>query len=453
MAQEGSTQAVSSAQASERTPQAGKVYIPESSKQQAPGFAHTNYVLRSADGNKPAALTAESVEGVAGPLATVELAETPASMGCLYVQSPSTAGCVPHGLTYGYGGPSSAGYGAIAIVDAYDNPDAASDVAVFNARWPLAATTFTKIYANGNGDCTTPAANAGWALEESLDIEWAHVYAPKAAIILVEASSSSYTDLFYAEQVAFNYIVDHYPAGGQVSNSWQGGEFSTQIADDPFFADWHYVGVTGYTTHIQAFASSGDGGYEGTTAGYPSANPWVISAGGTSVLRSSTNDYFSSESCWSGSGGGESTYETYKTGFTGGNTGPWANFQYPIYGQSNRRTPDLSSNADPASGVYVYSGYNGGWYIVGGTSVSSPSLASMVNRAGNVLGTVFLTPVTGGGDWFNTEENNLLYSQLATATAYKTNFYDVTTGSSGTPAYVSYDLCTGVGSPRGLLGK
>jgi subtilase family serine protease len=453
MAQDGSTQTAAAPQAIERTPQAGHVYIPDTSKEQAPGFAHTNYVLRSADGKMPAALTAEEAEGVVGPLATVELAETPASLGCLYVQSPNTTGCVPHGLTSGYGGPSAAGYGAIAIVDAYDNPDAASDVATFNARWPLAATSFTKIYANGNGSCKTPAANKGWALEESLDIEWAHVYAPDAAIILVEACSSSLTDLIYAEQVAFNYIVDHYPAGGQVSNSWQGGEFSGQIADDEFFADWHYVGVTGYKTHIQAFASSGDSGYEGATTGYPSGNPWVISAGGTSVLRSSTNDYFSSESCWSGSGGGESTYETYKTAFTGGNTGPWANFQYPIYGQSNRRTPDLSSDADPASGVYVYSGYNGGWFIVGGTSVSSPSLASIVNRAGNVLGTVFLTPSTGGSDWFNTEENNLLYSQLATAKAYKTNFYDVTTGSSGTSAYVSYDLCTGVGSPRGLLGK
>ena len=101
--------------------------------------------------------------------------------------------------------------------------------------------------------------------------------------------------------------------------------------------------------------------------------------------------------------------------------GPWANFQYPIFGKSQRRTPDLSSNADPASGVYVYSGFNGGWFVVGGTSVSSPSLAGIVNRAGNVLGSVFLTPVTGGSNWFNTEENNLLYAQLATARAYKAN--------------------------------
>jgi hypothetical protein len=452
-AQNGSTGETVTSETTARSPQAGFVYVPDSSKPKAAGFARTTYVLRSVDGSKPSGLSAALSEQAVGPDATIEMAETPASMGCLYVGSPSISGCVPAGLNGGGGGPSGAGYGAIAIVDAYDNPNAASDVATFNAQWPLAATSFTKIYANGNGSCTAPPPDGGWALEESLDIEWAHVFAPKAAIILVEACSSSYKDLFYAEQVAFTYIRDHYPQGGQVSNSWQGGEFAGQIADDPFFADWNYVGVTGWKTHILAFASSGDGGFEGATAGYPSANPWLISAGGTSVLRDAVTGKFTAEGCWAGSGGGTSSQETYATSFTGGNTGPWADFQYPIFGKGNRRTPDLSSNADPASGVFVYSGYNGGWFVVGGTSVSSPSLASIVNRAGNVLGSVFLTPVTSGGDWFNTEENNLLYAQLATAKAYKSNFYDVTTGSSGAPALTSYDLCTGVGSPRGLSGK
>ncbi len=132
--------------------------------------------------------------------------------------------------------------------------------------------------------------------------------------------------------------------------------------------------------------------------------------------------------------------------------GPWANFQYPIFGQNARVTPDLAFNADPASGVYVYSGYNGGWYTVGGTSVSSPSLASIINRAGNKLGSAFIVPLVDNA-YFTTAENNLIYSQLASATAYKTNFYDVKTGSNGSSAVASYDECTGVGSPRGLLGK
>jgi subtilase family serine protease len=374
--------------------------------------------------------------------------ETPNSMGCLYVKSPATAGCLPNVTG---GGPTAAGYGAIVIVDAFDNPDAASDLATFDAQWPLPAANFTKIYANGDGACTTPPVNANWAMEESLDIEWAHVFAPKAAIVLVEACSNYDTELFYAEQVAFNYIVTNYPAGGQVSNSWSGAEFAGQTADDPFFADFSYNGADGYKTPILALVAAGDAGYGPQ---YPSTSPWVISAGGTSVYRKATNDYYYSEGCWSGSGGGVSAQETYSTSWNGGGMGPWANFQFPIFGQTARITPDLAFNADPASGVYVYSGYNGGWFIVGGTSVSTPALASIINRSNNRLGSVFLTPITGGGDWFNTEENNLIYSQLPGYTAYKANFYDVKTGSNGGPKVVaSYDECTGVGTPRGLLGK
>jgi len=451
MAQAGSTGAVAEQQLVPRAPQAGTVLVPESSKDKPAGFAHTTYVLASEDGNKPAALSTPILRPGATPtgvtpdsLVLIQGPETPNSMGCLYVKNPSTAGCIPNVVG---GGPSAAGYGAIAIVDAFDNPDAATDVTTFNAQWPLAATNFTKIYANGNGDCTTPPVDAGWALEESLDIEWAHVFAPNAAIVLVEACSNSYTDLFYAEQVAFNYIVTNYPAGGQVSNSWAGGEFTGQTADDSYFADKSYS----YKTPILAFASAGDGGYG---ALYPSTNPWLISAGGTSVYRKATNDYYYSEGCWSGSGGGVSAQETYTTTWSGGNVGPWANFQYPIFGQTARVTPDLAFNADPNSGVYVYSGYNGGWFQVGGTSVSSPSLASIINRSNNQVGSVFLHAITGNNAFFAAQENSLLYSQLPAVTAYKTNFYDVTTGSNGGPKVgKGYDECTGVGTPRGLLGK
>lgn len=451
----GGTAQVMSTETSERTPQAGFIYRPESSQPKAEGQVHTTYVLRSNDGTRPMVaslpgglepLTSNSVT----PLTTTELAETPQSLGCLYVGNPSSAGCIPK-YNSGSGGPSAAGYGAIALVDAYDNPNAASDLAAFDSYWGLLPAKFVKVYANGNGSCKTPAANAGWSVESSLDIEYAHVFAPNAAIVLVEACSSSLTDLFYAEQVAFNYIVTNYPAGGQVSNSWQGGEFAGQIADDSFFADFNYSWTDGYATPIMAFASAGDGGYG---VGYPSTNPWVISAGGTSILRNSTTSTVSSESCWGGSGGGPSATETFTTSWSGGNMGPWADFQYPIFGQANRNTPDISFDADPASGAWIYSGYGlGGWAVVGGTSLSSPALAGIVNRAGNKLGSVFLTPATGGSDWFASLENDLLYAQLATAKAYKANFYDVKTGSNGVAAVASWDYCTGVGSPRGLLGK
>jgi subtilase family serine protease len=465
LAQQASTGSGTGPQISARSQQAGFAYVPPSSQPRPGLFAHTNYVLRTVTGGKPAGVLAPSADAFGGKLSTLappsdgagpnitltQMAETPASMGCIYVQSPVHAGCVPN-YASGSGGPSSAGYGAIAIVDAYHNPTAASDLATFDAYWGIPAPpSFTVLY--GSPTCSPPPPDQGWAVEESLDIEWAHVFAPKAAIILVEACSNSYADLFAAEQVAFNYIKNNFPAGGQVTNSWQGGEYSGQIADDSKFSDRGYPPYYGNNVHILAFASSGDGGFEGATTGYPSGNPWVVSAGGTSVMRNAANNYFYAEYCWGGSGGGTSTYETYTTTFSGGNVGPWADFQYPLFGQSNRATPDMSFNADPASGVWVYSQYGGGgWIVVGGTSVSSPALAGIVNRAGNKLGSYRINAINNNS-FFNAEENHLLYSQLYSALAYAKNFYDVKVGSNGTTAVAGWDYCTGIGSPRGLLGK
>src|SRR5208282_1084596 len=199
-----------------------------------------------------------------------------------------------------------------------------------------------------------------WSFEESLDVQWAHVFAPKAAIILVEACSSSYTDLLYAEQVAFSYIATNFKTttlgGGEVSNSWQGGEqaAATQFADDVLFTDHSYTGGQGWYPPIQAFASSGDSGFEGHTTGYPSGNPWLVSAGGTGVYRNAANNYYYAEHCWSGSGGGYSAVETWGAAFPGG-VNPWNDYQYPIFGTgtnpyggpSTRVTPDFSFDADP----------------------------------------------------------------------------------------------------------
>ena len=129
--------------------------------------------------------------------------------------------------------------------------------------------------------------------------------------------------------------------------------------------------------------------------------------------------------------------------------GPWTAYQYPFAGQTARQTPDFSFNADPASGVWVYDTYGyGGWLTVGGTSVASPALAGKVNNAGNRLG-----QAPPGGGYYNSQENNLLYAQLFSKRAYPANFYDVKTGSNGVSAGPGYDQCTGVGTPRGKLGK
>src|SRR5260370_22870204 len=134
------------------------------------------------------------------------------------------------------------------------------------------------------------------------------------------------------------------------------------------------------------------------------------------------------ESCWSGSGGGISAYELWESPSDIANgMGPWTPFQYGFTGQGKgtpRQTPDISFNADPASGVYMYDTYGyGGWLTVGGTSVSSPALAGIINSAGNKLG----QGVQSG--YLQSQQNNLISAQLYTKAAYKPQSYDLHTGS------------------------
>ncbi len=423
----------------------GNVLVPESSvyrEADAGKRMHTNFVLKTEDGVKPVMIK----PGVT----TYSSFETPASLGCIYKVGPAYTGCTSPGSNQHPTG----GWGTIALVDAYDNPYAASDLAAFDSYFGIPGPpSFQQVYANGNGDCGTPAPDPGWSLEESLDVQWAHAMAPNANIVLVEACSNSDADLYYAELVAGSIVQG--AGGGDISNSWGGGEYSGEVNDDANF-------FQNYWQNTVYFASAGD---SGCGAAYPSSSPWVVSAGGTTVNRNSKNGYFYSESCWSGSGGGISAVEQWSpssTAFRGNGMGPWSVYQYPQQGgylsSTFRHTPDFAFDADPSSGVIMDALYYGLYYgyctsepclfIVGGTSVASPSLAGIVNAAQNRLGQA---PFTGG--YYTNEENNMLYDQLFSHTAYGKNFYDVKTGTNGCSVGVRWDYCTGVGSPRGLLGK
>jgi kumamolisin len=418
------------------------VFVPDSSKANpwdAGKFAHTNYVIRNFTGTQPQSLEELSVpEPAANPRPDATYAEYPASLACLYKMGPTYAGCVPvNNAAYNAVG----GNRAIAIVIAYHNPYAKVDLDFFRSYFGLPAIgtnwKLVKVMkpTYPTASCTSIPFNSGWALESALDTQWSGAMAPSARIILVEACDNSIAQLMLAEQVAIQQVNLY--GGGQVSNSWGSGEWSGETSYDYIFRSYWASGKP-----VSFFFSAGD---SGLGAQYPSSSPWVVSAGGTTINRSATTGYFQSESCWAGSGGGTSTYETYSSTW-GTGTGPWTNFQYPLFGMANRRTPDISFDADPASGVWVR--YAGAWYTVGGTSVSAPALAGIVNNSNNRLGVA-----PSGGGYFTNAENNLLYSELLTYKEKITNFYDVTTGSNGASALPGWDYCTGVGSPRGKLGK
>src|SRR5260370_11279504 len=205
------------------------------------------------------------------------------------------SGETPASLRSVYNLPSSGGSGVIAIVDAYDYPTAENDLNVFSSQFGLPACTtangcFSKVYASGS----KPRTNCGWSQEAALDIEWAHAMSPNAKIILVEAASSSFANLFSAVDVATAQVTAN-GGHGQVSMSWSGSEFSTEASNDSHFQN----------NNVVYFASSGD---TGGVNGYPSVSPYVVSAGGTSV-KLDANGSLNSETGWRGSGGGTRKYE------------------------------------------------------------------------------------------------------------------------------------------------
>lgn len=382
----------------------GSVVIPSSSmerSQDAGQRVHTNIRLFiPAEGlRRPRPLTV-------GPPYAGYLYETPASVACVYHLASAVVGCNPNSvMTNAVGGSR-----AIAIVDAYDDPKAASDLARFSSQFGLPAPNFQVVYAGG----TQPPRDFGWELEESLDIEWAHAVAPSAKIYLVEAASNSYSDLFVAVSTASSLVAA--AGGGEVSMSWGSGEFYSETSYDAYFT----------RPGVVYFASAGDG--PGTL--YPSVSPNVVAAGGTTLRRNPSTGAFLAEAAWVDTGGGASYYEA-RPGYQSAIS--------TIVG-TRRGVPDLSAVADPNTGVWVYDSGNGGWWIVGGTSAAAPILAGIVNLAGHFASST-------------SSELTTIYNNRGLVA----DFRDTTTGFCG--PYMGYstalgwDFCTGVGSPLGLAGK
>ena len=354
---------------------------------------HTNYIFYAPTG---------SVVSAAQPAG-----ETPASLGCVYdIVSNPVSGCPINGTTQNPTG----GSGVIVIVDAYDYPSAAADLATFSSTFGLPQANFSVQYASGRKPSN--GCRSGWQGEESLDIEWAHAMAPNASIVLMEASSATNSALYSAVQAANSYIASH-GGKGQISMSWGGSETSGESSSD------HYFTQSG----VVYFASSGDS--PGVI--YPSSSVNVVSAGGTQVNRNSSGAY-TNQTAWSAGGGGASRYE------------PRPSFQNSVQSivGSHRGTPDLSFDSSGGSPVAVYnSNCYGGWLEVYGTSVAAPSLAGIINNAGQ-----FKTS--------SNAENTLIYSNMG----YSQYFTDITSGSCGThSATAGWDFCTGVGVDNGLVGK
>lgn len=315
--------------------------------------AHTNvqFILPAAGAAAAPGFTAHPAATATGlpPYAGYPY-ETPASLACIHGLAAFANGCNPNIVTT----VSKAGSRAIAIVDAYNYANALTDLQAYSKQFGLpvpTASTFQVVYASG----TKPAANSGWELESMLDIEMAHAMAPGATLYLVEAASSSLSDLLLAVDVASKLVAK--AGGGEVSMSWGSSEWSGQTSYDLHFA----------TSGVVYFASSGDS----PGVSWPSSSANVVAVGGISVARDLKTFAFTRAVSWSEAGGGSSAVT------------PRPSYQAALASVvgSTRGVPDVAALANPETGVWVYDSGNGGWGIVGGTSVASPLQAGVTNAS------------------------------------------------------------------------
>ncbi len=334
---------------------------------------------------------------------------------------------------YGFDQLPARGYGGddqvIAIVDAYDNPNVEADLRLFSSTFGLSPCAsprcFTKVYATP--DKRPPPPDALWALESSLDVQWAHAIAPNARIVLVEAASSSLDDLMSAIALATTPAPVG-PGAKVVSISWGTPEFLAETQFDGQFASANGVSFV---------AGSGDGG---NGIDYPAASPYVLSVGGTSIATDASGAY-AGETAWAGSGGGQSAIEpepTYQS-----------NLGIPSDSLGLRGVPDVAYHADPTSGFAVYDSYGyagqSGWFVVGGTSAGAPQWSALIAIANSVRIARGKTALNAVG-----AIHTVLYGLASSASA--TNFRDIVSGSNGVcgtlcTATAGYDYVTGLGRP------
>jgi hypothetical protein len=323
------------------------------------------------------------------------------------VVNAAPQGFGPPDLASAYALPVTGGSGkTVALVDANDDPYAESDLATYRAQYGLPPCTtangcFRKVNQQGQ-QSNYPAASSDWAGEISLDIQMVSAICPSCNILLVEADSADMSDLGAGVNIAAQL------GASAISNSYGGGEDSTVPQESEQYFNHPGIVIT---------ASSGDGAYG---VNFPASSQYVVGVGGTSLVQSTTASRGWVEGAWSDAGSGCSAYS------------PKPSWQTDT-GCSQRTVADVSAVADPNTGLAVYSTYDGGWIVLGGTSASSPIVAA----------TFALTGQTGQTARYLYDNPGLLF--------------DVTSGSNGDcgsylcNAGPGYDGPTGLGTPNASL--
>lgn len=359
----------------------------------------------------------------------------------------------------------------IVIVDSFGSPTIKSDLAAFDKAFGIAAPpAFTIIHPEGKIPAFNGSADmAGWASETTLDVEYAHAFAPGAKILLVETPVSETEGVAGFPQIvkAEEYVLAHYKVG-VISQSFSATEetFKNYAQLAPLRAA--YTDASKH--HVTVLAASGDAGatdfnsvssttyYTRRVTSWPDSDPLVTAVGGTQ-LKQSGSSYTSV--AWNDTA--NAGWEAYSTGSaasrvptaSGGGTSEffarpsWQNSVKAITG-ARRGVPDISMSAACNGSVTIYSSFQGaGWSLICGTSEATPEFAAIValadQVAGHPLGLI----------------NPKLYTLLA---RHAPGLVDVTSGNNtvsfyqpglktvtGYSARKGYDLVTGVGTINASL--
>jgi len=398
----------------------------------------------------------------------------------------------------------------IAVVDSFGSATIANDLHVFSSAFGLphlcgeagvtctpGMPTFTILEVQGSPPPNPPPPNNGtgqeshnlWALEVSLDVEWAHAIAPEANIILVTTSTAEVLGVQGFPQMmhAVQYVVDHHLAD-VVSMSLGAGEAT--FAGTASLLQLREALIDARTNHVTVLASTGDNGSSNPlkvptknprlipypSVGWPASDPLVTAVGGTRLCMDATTGLMVDNTSpptvcqanpgvreigWPGSGGGYSilfSRPAFQTSLPAGSSYVGTSVGAPGPNSNMRGIPDIAFQASSGTGPLVYmtepattasgAGCGGaepcsiGWYVVGGTSCSAPQWAGLIAIADQIAGSDlgYINPA--------------LYQIAADPAKYAADFFDVTIGNNQTTSIPGYsassgwDAVTGLGTPN-----
>jgi len=398
----------------------------------------------------------------------------------------------------------------IAVIDSFGSATIANDLRVFSSAFGLphlcgeagvscapGMPTFTILEIQGSPPPSPPPPNNGtgqenhnlWALEVSLDVEWAHAIAPEANIILVTTPTAEILGVQGFPQMmnAVQYVVDNHLAD-VISMSLGAGEGT--FSGTASLLQLRQAFIRAQTNHVTVLASSGDGGTSNAlkvptknpglipypSVGWPASDPLVTAVGGTRLCMDATTGLMVDntsppsvcgtnagvrERGWPFSGGGYSilfSRPAFQTTLPPGSSYVGSSVGAPGPNSNMRGVPDVAFQASSGTGPLVYmtepgtktsgTGCGGanpcsaGWYVVGGTSCSAPQWAGLIAIADQIA----------GGDLGYI--NPALYEIAADPTKYAADFFDVTIGNNRTTSIPGYsaskgwDAVTGLGTPN-----